>query len=147
MSSNRPAEPGRSARGFESWPLRRRLIVEQIILLAMVCVVIVAVTELALQAFLTNQLDGQLQEAKRRVERALQQSVAPPGPGGPPAKEALLDSQGPETLTAVVTGDRVRLAGRRNALGDDTSVPESAYSSFVTLPTDGDAYTRTVGDL
>ena len=40
MSSNRPAE---RRGGLESWPLRRRLIAEQIILLAMVCVAIVAV--------------------------------------------------------------------------------------------------------
>ena len=50
-------KPATLSRGLESWSLRRRLIVEQIVLLAMVCVVIVLVTELALRAFLVGQLD------------------------------------------------------------------------------------------
>lgn len=134
MSSNQPAE----RRGLESWPLRRRLIAEQIILLAMVCVVIVALTLLALQAFLLGQLDDRLAEASGRVQRDL-----PGRPGGP----ALLDLQGPDTLTAVITGDEVQVADRRTESGEDRSIPASGYSALTTLPTDRLAYTRDLGEL
>jgi two-component system OmpR family sensor kinase len=144
MSSSRPAEPGKSARGLESWPLRRRLIAEQIVLLAMVCVVIVAVTLLALQAFLLHQLDDRLTEARDRLVLSLDR---PPGRPGPQGGDALLDALGPGTLTAVVTGDTVQLADRRTELGEDRSIPASAYSVFVDLPADGEAYTRELGEL
>ncbi len=145
MSSSRPAEPREPARGLESWPLRRRLIAEQIVLLAMVCVVIVAVTLLALQAFLLHQLDDRLAEARDRVVRSYE--LPPPGRPGPQGGDALLDVLGPGTLTAVVTGDTVQLADRRTELGEDRSIPASAYSAFVDLPADGGAYTRDLGEL
>lgn len=54
MSSSRPADPRRV------WSLRLRLLVGQIVVLAIVCVGITAVTELALNHHLVKQLDGQL---------------------------------------------------------------------------------------
>lgn len=54
MSSSRLADPGRA------WSLRLRLLVGQIVVLAIVCVGITAVTELALNHHLVKQLDGQL---------------------------------------------------------------------------------------
>ena len=54
MSSSRPANPRRA------WSLRLRLLVGQIVVLAIVCVGITAVTELALNHHLVKQLDGQL---------------------------------------------------------------------------------------
>jgi two-component system, OmpR family, sensor kinase len=142
MSSNRPAE---RRGGLESWPLRRRLIAEQIILLAMVCVVIVAVTLLALQAVLVNQLDGRLDEARGRVQRVVTQP--PPRGPGDAGRDALLDVQGPGTLTAVVIGDSVRIADRRTELGVDRSVPASTFATFTGLPVDGEAYTRDLDEL
>ena len=142
MSSSRPAEP----RGLASWPLRRRIIAEQIILLAMVCVLIVTITLLALQAFLVGRLDDQLHEARQRVEQELRRPP-PGGPGSPGGGQALLDAQGPGSLTAVVTGDDVQDADRRTEFGDDRSIPRSSYAAFVDLPTDGGAYTRDLGDL
>jgi len=137
MSSNRPAE----RRGFESWPLRRRLIAEQIILLAMVCVIIVAVTLLALQAFLVNQLDGQLADARNRVARTLDG-----GPGRPPGGPAILDAQGPGSITAIISGNTVKV-DRRTELGEDRALPETVNASFTSVPTDGEAYTRDIGEL
>src|ERR1700741_132309 len=142
MSLSRPAEP----RGLASWPLRRRIIAEQIILLAVVCVLIVTITLLALQAFLVGRLDDQLHEARNRVERALRQPP-PGGPGSPDGGQALLDVQGPGSLTAVVTGDDVQNAAQRTELGNDRSIPRSSYATFIDLPTDGEAYTRDLGEL
>lgn len=56
MSSNRPASSGRR----RVWSLRLRLLVGQIVVLAVVCVGITAATELALLHHLVAQLDGQL---------------------------------------------------------------------------------------
>ena len=54
MSSSRPADTRRV------WSLRLRLLVGQIVVLAIVCVGITAATELALLHHLVAQLDGQL---------------------------------------------------------------------------------------
>jgi two-component system OmpR family sensor kinase len=144
MSSNQRADRRRpQASGLEAWPLRRRIIAEQIILLAVVCVVIVAVTLLALQAFLVNQLDDQLTEARGRVERTL-----PPRPGdGTPGGQALLNAQGPGSVIAVLQGGTVVDADLRDVRGEDRSVPASAYTELVNVPTDGEAYTRDLGPL
>jgi two-component system, OmpR family, sensor kinase len=144
MSSNQPAE----RRGLEAWPLRRRLIAEQIILLAMVCVVIVAVTLLALQAFLFAQLDKRLVDASGRV-RSEQSSLPSPGGGPvsvPPGKE-VLSQEVPNTLTAVLVGGQVRGGVRRDEDGTNISVPASSYSTLATVPVDGEPYTRDLGSL
>jgi two-component system, OmpR family, sensor kinase len=141
MSSNRPAERRAPVRGLESWPLRRRLIAEQLILLAMVCVVIVAVTLLALQAFLINQLDNRLEDASKRVQGAAGQ------PSPPNGNADLLDRQGPDTLTVLISGNRVRLAGRRDVLGDDQAIPVTTYATFTGLPVDDQPYSRDLGAL
>src|SRR5271168_1703098 len=54
MSSSQPASAGRA------WSLRQRLLVGQIVVLALVCIGISAATELALNHHLVKQLDGQL---------------------------------------------------------------------------------------
>jgi two-component system OmpR family sensor kinase len=75
MSSNRPAELAgerlstQSRTKFwspRSWSLRLRLLVTQVVLLAVVCAAVGVGTEFALQRFLTHQLDDQLLEAGRR---------------------------------------------------------------------------------
>ena len=49
-----------------TWSLRMRLLVTQVLLLALVCVAIGVATEFALQRFLMRQLDTQVVEAARR---------------------------------------------------------------------------------
>ncbi|MDP9168469.1 MAG: HAMP domain-containing histidine kinase, partial [Actinomycetota bacterium] len=49
-----------------TWSLRRRLLVTQVVLLAVVCASIGVATEFALQRFLMHQLDNQLVEAAKR---------------------------------------------------------------------------------
>ena len=141
MSSNRLAE---RRRGLESWPLRRRLIAEQIILLAMVCVIIVAVTLLALQAFLVGQLDDRLAEASSRGVRAVPGMAGPPGP---PAGPELIGQQAPGTVTVLISGGRVLVGGRSDRSGDTLTVPPEAYDVVAALPDDGRPYTRDLDGL
>jgi two-component system, OmpR family, sensor kinase len=139
MSSNRPVE----RRGLGSWPLRRRLIAEQIILLAMVCVIIVAVTLLAVQAFLINQLDDQLDDASRRGLDAAPAMTKP----GVRDESQLLGRQGPGTLTAFFGPSGVRVSGQQLPTGDVGKLPASTYDVLQAVPADGRAYTRDLGDL
>lgn len=66
-----------------SWTLRTRLIVTQVVLLAVVCAGIGIATEFALQRFLMNQLDEQVVEAGKRSS-VIFEFGPPPPPGLPP---------------------------------------------------------------
>jgi two-component system OmpR family sensor kinase len=140
MSSNRPAERRAPVRGLESWPLRRRLIAEQLILLAMVCVVIVAVTLLALQAFLVSQLDDQLREASGRA------GGPPAGGAGPPAQ---VEARGLPTGTVTVRllGDQTPVGRRLDSQGVIVGVSETDLAAITDFPHDGEPRTRDLGDL
>ncbi|ORV83657.1 sensor histidine kinase [Mycolicibacterium iranicum] len=81
MSSSLRAERPRFSP--RSWTLRTRLIVTQVVLLAVVCAGIGIATEFALQRFLMNQLDEQVIEAGRRSS-AIFEFGPPPPPGMAP---------------------------------------------------------------
>lgn len=141
MSSNRPPE----RRGIESWPLRRRLIAEQIILLAIVCVVIVAVSLLALHAFLLNQLDDRVSEASVRAQASptVMRGLRPP-----PDQPELLGSQSPGTLTVLfTTNGRVEVSARQLVSGDVADLPESVIDTLALVPPDRQAYSRDLETL
>src|SRR5438132_343154 len=109
MSSNRP--------GRRPWSLRAKLIAQQVGVVAVVCLVIGLVTELALHSFLIGQLDNQLGGASRRGANQLGPDGRPPGggpggPGGPGEDNAPPDplgafGQGAGTLSAVISVDGV----------------------------------------
>jgi two-component system OmpR family sensor kinase len=79
MSSSRRADV-RRFRSPRSWSLRARLLASQIVLLALVCAAIGLGTGLALQRFLTNQLDDRLDETGHRSV-GLFEFGPPPPPG------------------------------------------------------------------
>src|ERR1700755_2017707 len=87
MSSSPPPEeirPVSSRRGWlrpSTWSLRARLLVGQVLLLALVCVGVGAGTELALNQYLVHQLDGQLVDAARR-SAMISSYPPPPRPDG-----------------------------------------------------------------
>ncbi|HEV7648845.1 MAG TPA: HAMP domain-containing sensor histidine kinase [Actinophytocola sp.] len=138
MSSNQRAEHAAAVRGLRSWPLRRRIIAEQIILLAMVCVLIVTITLLALQAFLVGQLDDRLSDASELAG----------GPGGgrpPPQADARGLATG--TLTVRLLGDQTPVGRRVNAEGYPVGVPNTDLSAITDLPHDGQPRTRDLGAL
>ncbi|GGS31756.1 sensor histidine kinase [Actinokineospora fastidiosa] len=113
--------------------LRARLIAEQTVLLAMVCLVIGVTVMVALQAFLLNRLDDDLMAASARA-------VAQPGPPrpAPPGQET-------GTIDAVIVdGDRLLAqvqtpSGERRALTD--------LAPLHTLPADGVIRERDLGGL
>src|SRR6478735_6978184 len=85
MSSNPPAEGKLTRlRSPRTWSLRTRLLVSQIILLALVCAGIGVGTIVALQHFLTDQLDGRLAETGRRSAGLFEFGPPPPPPPGFP---------------------------------------------------------------
>ncbi len=65
-----------------TWSLRARLLVTQVVLLAVVCAGIGVATEFALQRFLMHQLDQQVMEASRRSAGIF---FGPPPGFGPPS--------------------------------------------------------------
>src|SRR3979411_2588630 len=97
MSSSQPARTRRD------WSLRLRLLVGQVVVLALVCIGITAATELSLNHHLVRQLDGQLGGTSHRSALMYPEPNRPgwhhqhssyprPGPGpsfldppGPPA--------------------------------------------------------------
>jgi two-component system OmpR family sensor kinase len=142
MSSNQ------ARNGIESWSLRRRLIFEQIVLLALVCVIIVVVTEVALRAFLINQLDQRLDDAAERAVAVIEHPVTdgPLGPGGPP-RQAARENQAPGTMLALVQNNAVSGAYRATSGGDLDQLPTTEYDTLLSLDIDSTHTTRTLGDF
>ncbi len=82
MSSDLPAEAaGTRIWQPRTWSLRVRLLVTQVLLLALVIIGVGAATEFALQRFLLHQLDDQVLEAGRRSAAIFE---LPPPPMAPP---------------------------------------------------------------
>ncbi|RJQ85802.1 sensor histidine kinase [Amycolatopsis panacis] len=106
MSSSPQAEPRRTRR---PWSLRRRLIMQLAALLALVCVVVGVVTELALQDFLVRQLDSRLVAAS---ERGVRGGIKPPWIYGdnPPPDPLRVLGQGDGTLALVAQNGKVAAA-------------------------------------
>src|SRR5690349_11434169 len=114
-------------KGVESWSLRRRLIFEQIVLLALVCVAIVLVTEIALRAFLVGQLDDRLMAA----------GGGPP-PGGPQNGNFVdFRGLGPGALDARIDSNGQVVRANRFFPGTGAeSLPTSEYTTLLDLSAD-----------
>lgn len=127
MSLSRPAKTSRV------WSLRVRLLVGQVVLLAVVCVGITAATELALRHHLLKQLDEQLAGTSYRSAlmyperpgwRREQHSYYPrPGPG-----PRFLDAPGQPAgiVAAVVSQGKIVNAGYLTSTGDRASLTPAA---------------------
>lgn len=100
-----------------TWSLRMRLLVTQVLLLAVVCVAIGVATEFALQRFLMRQLDTQVVEAARRsvVIEEMRPPLHPPPPprGGPlPRMRFRFDpEQGPGPAFLNAPGQAINTVG------------------------------------
>jgi two-component system OmpR family sensor kinase len=116
MSSNPHAESvGRTRlRSPRTWSLRTRLLVSQIILLALVCAGIGVGTIIALQHFLINQLDDRLAETGRRSAGLFELGPPPPGFPGPPGfgrRMIIRDGMGPGPAFLNAPGQAARTVG------------------------------------
>jgi two-component system OmpR family sensor kinase len=139
MSSSRRPE-----RGVESWSLRRRLIFEQIVLLALVCVIIVAISQIALRAFLVDKLDDQLDDSSRRFSMFL---------GGPPGEapgEVQSLGAAPGQTTGTINGRVVNgalQAEQQTASNTPRALTEAEKAELLTLRVNAEPVTMTIGDL
>jgi two-component system OmpR family sensor kinase len=94
--------------------LRTRLLVSQILLLALVCAGIGVGTVIALQHFLTNQLDVRLAETGRRSAGLFEIGHHPPGfppPPGFPRRMIIRDDFGPGPAFLNAPGQAARTVG------------------------------------
>src|ERR1700754_1008106 len=128
MSSSRPAKARRA------WSLRLRLLVGQVVVLALVCIGITAATELALNHHLVKQLDGQLAGTSYRSALMYPETNRPgwhhehsyyprPGPG-----PRFLDAPGQPAgmVAAVVSHGNTVDAGYTTGSGDRAELSATA---------------------
>jgi two-component system OmpR family sensor kinase len=126
----------------ERWPLRTRLIVEQVVLIAVVCAGIGLVTGFALRDFLIGKLDGDLRDAAGRVERAHGFPLPAPLPGVKGPLEGPGFGQG--TVVLITYGDAVQDADRLT--GRETQVLSSGeQSALMAVPVDAMPHTAALG--
>ena len=129
MSSSQPASARRA------WSLRLRLLVGQLIVLALVCIGITAVTVLALNHHLVRQLDGQLAGTSYRSALMYPEPNPPgrhswrprPGPG-----PRFLDAPGqPAGMVAAVVSDGMTVdAGYTTSSGARATVTDTAQAQL-----------------
>lgn len=105
-----------------SWSLRARLLAGQIALLAVACLGIGAVTELALYQYLVNQLDHQLNDAARRSARLH-------GPPPPMRHRHHLPRPGPGPDFLDAPGQPAGMVGAVVGEGPDAGRIEAGYLS------------------
>lgn len=148
-----------------TWSLRMRLLITQVILLALVCVAIGVATEFALQRFLMRQLDTQLVEAARRSAGIMELPppfhLPPPPPGGPaPQIRFRFDpEQGPgpgflnapgqaiNTVGAVIGSDGRIDAGVITSEGATADIGPAASAQLTQVPPDGTPVTVNLDGL
>ncbi|GAB3573470.1 HAMP domain-containing sensor histidine kinase [Amycolatopsis endophytica] len=139
MSSSRQAEHPRPRRLLPS-SLRGKLIAQVIALLALVCLVVGLVTEIALRSFLYHQLDDRLAAASERGTRE-----PPPGswngsPNQPPPDSLRVPGQGIGTLAVAVFPDGTARAGVLRG-----GAEPSGNNPFPSDPLSGEQLAKLVG--
>jgi two-component system, OmpR family, sensor kinase len=163
-SSPRVEPPGvlTRIRSPRTWSLRARLLATQVALLALVCGAIGVGTELALQRFLTNQLDNQLAEAGRRSAAIFHFGPPPPGPPpmpgfprrvivrhefGPGPAFLAAPGQAAGTVGALVWRGQPADAGVINTDGTRAAVTPAAAAQLATVSTTDSPVTVTLDGL
>ncbi|MET7751524.1 HAMP domain-containing sensor histidine kinase [Micromonospora sp. NPDC005367] len=121
------------------WPLRRRLVVSVVALLALVSIGIGSLTTLALRHFLIGQVDSQLAMSDRRPGGAspwFREGSQPPWPGaqcGPAARVPEPPRGFPPGSLAVCVVDGVATAGTQAQSGRVEAVPASDVGPLTRL--------------
>jgi two-component system OmpR family sensor kinase len=142
------ARSGRLSDRVSALPLRTRMLIAMIALLAAVCLVVGSISLLLLRGFLIDQLDIQLQSVGQRFASSYGHKApcAAEDHGGPPCF-LLSPGQRFGTVAArIVDGD----AHQSGVLGDD-GVPRDIGgredNDLEDVPTDGQPHTRDIGGL
>jgi two-component system OmpR family sensor kinase len=146
MSSNPPANARRA------WSLRLRLLVGQVVLLAIVCVGIAAVTEAALYHFLVAQLDRQLSDASHRSSSIYGQPPGPwhhlrPLPSGPGPRFLDAPGQPAGMVAAVVSRGTTIEAGYLTSSGSRAPLSDAATDQLQAIANDRTPETRELNGL
>ncbi|MGW1953470.1 ATP-binding protein [Streptomyces sp. NPDC001920] len=138
--------------------LRTRLVVASVVLIAVVCAVIGTVTALALRQHLNDQLDGQVEDAGKRLSVPFK----PGGGDAPPATEDRIEgfvTKGPvqeKTVAAEVGADgKVTRAVMAERQSDEASgfegraaeLDDAVKDVLSAVPTDGGPHTVTLPGL
>jgi two-component system OmpR family sensor kinase len=154
MSSSPLPSHHRPRRLFPS-SLRGKLIAQVIALLAVVCLVVGLVTEVALRSFLVHQLDDRLAAASERGTRP-PPAGTPTFPAGPRPPDSLrVPGQGIGTLGVLIAPDgglrdgvlRGGIAPTQNNPFPSEPVPAEQLAILVNLPTDGHRRSIDLGAL
>ncbi|MGH3576404.1 MAG: sensor histidine kinase [Mycobacterium sp.] len=142
---------------WRTWSLRLQLLVGQVVVLAIVCVGIGAVTELALYRYLVGQLDVELHDASHRSVRIFSEPSPPvpwrhhqrpyprPGPG-----PLFLDAPGqPVGMVAAVIGsnDATVDAGYLTTAGARAALTDTAKAQLGSIPINRTPVTRDLNSL
>jgi two-component system OmpR family sensor kinase len=119
------------------WTLRRRLVVTVVGLMAAVSIIIAAVSVIALQGFLMNRLDSQLEAATGRS----QTGFGPPQSGSPNGTESsverfvqTINRQAPGTVVALIQDGGV-LAAVKDESGSRKALTQAQIDSLVSSTT------------
>ncbi|GAA1220951.1 sensor histidine kinase [Prauserella alba] len=130
--------------------MRARLIGELLALLAVICLIIGVVTEIALSAFLVHELDEQLGSAG---DRAVQVFDRPgrgpdtPRPAGPPPDPLNARGVSPGTIAGLVVDGSLVHASMLGDDGDPRPLGSPAEADLLDVPVDGEPRTVSLGDL
>jgi len=145
----------RPDRRFLPSSLRGKLIAQVIVLLAVVCLVVGVVTEVALRSFLIHQLDDRLSAASERGRRP-PPAGTPSFPSGQHPPDSLrVPGQGIGTLGVLIEPDGSIRAGvllggvaptEDNPFPSE-QVPAKELTTLVNLPTDGQKRSVDLGSL
>ncbi len=149
MSSNRPTSTRRT------WSLRVRLLVGQTIVLAIACVGIGAVTEVALYRYLVGQLDVQVHDASHRSVRMFGEPSRPPGPRRhhhaprPGPGPEFLDAPGQPVgmVAAVVSNSATVDAGYLTTTGTRAALSDNAKAELKAVVANRTPLTRNLDGL
>jgi two-component system OmpR family sensor kinase len=135
-----------------TWSLRLRLLVGQVVVLAIVCIGISAATELALYHHLLAQLDGQLRSASNRSALIYRQpphlsrrhDLLRPGPG-----PRFLDAPGQPAgmVAAVISNGTTVDAGYLSSSGSREALSDTAKAQLASIAAERTPVTRDLNGL
>jgi two-component system OmpR family sensor kinase len=124
---------------LRDWTLRARLVASMLGLLAVLCIAIGAVTEVALQHFLMGRLDDQLYQAGGRFNHAVE-NPPPHTSGGPSSGDFLPRGQAPGTIGAHVSATGT-LSGQIRGQSADSNLSSGALAALQAVKADGQPHT------
>ncbi len=128
------------------WTLRRRLVLAVVALLAIVAIVIGAVSILTLRGYLIDRLDAQVTKSTTRSQEAIGGGRAG-GDGGPPPAAGFLalPGQSEGTLGAIISGGQLFSGAVLDRTGSPTPLTLAQATMLAALPPDGRPRTVELG--